>query len=68
VTTRLGVHGVSVESMFQKGRRHDPVDLVFLTHATPEDTLRAALADLAGVPAVQRVAQVLRVAEFGGQP
>jgi len=61
ITTVLGRHGVSVESMIQKGRRQQPVDLVFVTHSARESQVRAALAEIAGLAQVARVAQVIRV-------
>lgn len=61
ITTVLGHHGVSVESMIQKGRRQEPVDLVLVTHSARESQVRAALAEIAALPAVDRVAQVIRV-------
>ena len=57
----LGRHEVSVESMIQKGRREDPVELLFVTHHAVEHQLLAALEEVAGLPQVVRVAQVIRV-------
>ena len=61
ITTVLGRHGVSVESMIQKGRRQEPIDLVFVTHTARESQVRSALTEIAGLPQVAKIAQVLRV-------
>ena len=61
ITTVLGRHGVSVESMIQKGRRQEPIDLVFVTHTARESQVRSALAEIAGLSQVAKIAQDLRV-------
>lgn len=57
----FGRHGVSIESMIQKGREQDPVDLVFVTHEVQEANLQAALGDIEGLQVVHHVANVIRV-------
>ncbi|MFS8641015.1 MAG: ACT domain-containing protein [Symbiobacteriaceae bacterium] len=57
----FGRHGVSIESMIQKGREKDPVDLVFITHEVKEAYLQAALGDIEGLRVVHRIANVIRV-------
>ena len=61
IATVLGRHEVSVASMIQKGRRDDPVELLFVTHEAVEHQLLAALEEIAGLPQVVRVARVIRV-------
>ncbi|MFZ4579366.1 MAG: homoserine dehydrogenase [Myxococcota bacterium] len=61
IATVLGRHQVSVASMIQKGRRDAPVDLLFVTHQAVERQLLAALEEVAGLPQVERIAQVIRV-------
>ena len=39
-------HGVSINSVIQKGRFEDPIDLVFVTHEVQEAHLRRALAEI----------------------
>ncbi|MSP93091.1 MAG: homoserine dehydrogenase [Myxococcales bacterium] len=68
IATVLGQHGVSVASMFQKGRSAEPIDLVFLTHTVRERQMRAALHAIVALPMVRRIAHVLRVADIGGGP
>jgi len=57
----LGRAEVSIESMLQKGRREDPVGLVLITHAVMERNLRQALDEMARLPEVRSIANVIRV-------
>lgn len=61
ITTAFGENGVSLESVIQKGRRSDPVSLVFVTHEVQEANLSRALARIAHLPDVYSVANVIRV-------
>ena len=54
VTSILQKHRISVESMIQQGRAPgDVVALVMTTHETAEDTLTAALDEMASLPSVK---------------
>ncbi len=61
IATAFGQEGVSIESVIQKGRREDPVSLVFVTHEVKERNVRAALAKIALLPVVRAIANVIRV-------
>lgn len=61
ITTAFGENGVSLESVIQKGRRENPVSLVFVTHEVREANLRRALARIARLPDVYEVSNVIRV-------
>ncbi len=60
VATVFGDHGVSIRSMEQQGLG-DEARLVFLTHLAREGDVRATLAGLEALPAVDLVGGVLRV-------
>lgn len=57
----FGAHGVSLESVIQKGHGNDPVTLVFVTHTVREADLRAALTEVESFDVVHAVKNVLRV-------
>lgn len=61
ITTAFGDHGVSLESVIQKGRRQDPVSLVFITHEVREENVRMALDRIANLPDVREISNVIRV-------
>ena len=56
----FGTHAVSISSMEQEGRG-DAARLVFVTHRAREADLRATLADLRDLPAVNHIGSVIRV-------
>jgi homoserine dehydrogenase len=56
----FGAHGVSIRSMEQRGSGGE-AQLDFITHVAREADLRATLADLADLDAVERVGTCLRV-------
>ena len=60
VTTAFGDHGVSIRSVEQEGGG-DGARLVFVTHVAREGDLRATLADLGGLDAVDRIGGVMRI-------
>jgi homoserine dehydrogenase len=60
VATVFGKHGVSIRTMEQVGLG-DEARLIFLTHIAVEGAMRATIAGLAALPAVDRVGGVLRV-------
>src|SRR5690606_24277176 len=61
IADAFGQQSVSIESMIQKGRDRDPVDLVFITHDVVEANLQAALDIIGRLPVVHRIANVIRV-------
>lgn len=61
IAAAFGSEDVSIESVIQKGRGEDPVDLVFVTHDVKERNIRRALAKIATLPVVRDVANVIRV-------
>ncbi|MGE5509501.1 MAG: homoserine dehydrogenase [Chitinophagales bacterium] len=63
IASAFGSHGVSLESVIQKGQGCDPVALVFVTHTVREANLRAALGEIEQLPAVYQVKNLIRVEE-----
>lgn len=63
IATVFGNHGVSLESVLQKGSHEDAAEIVWITHRTKEGNLRRALADLDALPVVRRIANWIRVEE-----
>lgn len=57
----FGKQNVSIESMIQKGREQDPVDLVFVTHEVVEANMQAALEAIRQLNVVHEIANVIRV-------
>jgi homoserine dehydrogenase len=60
IAGEFGAHGVSIQSMEQRGIGED-ARLIFITHRAREADLRATLERLRGVEPVHRVGSVLRV-------
>ena len=64
--TILGAHGVSIAQVVQDGApgaaSSEPVWVVVLTHEAREGDLRAALAEIDGLPVVRVGARVIRIA------
>jgi len=60
----FGKHGVSIQSMQQKGQGDD-ARLIFVTHLALESALSATIREVRELPAVKRVGSVLRV--VGGE-
>lgn len=60
IAAAFGHEDVSIESVIQKGRRDDPVSLVFVTHEAQEKRVRAALQQISLLPVVRDVANVIR--------
>jgi homoserine dehydrogenase len=68
IAGEFGRHGVSIQSMEQRGLGAD-ARLVFITHRAREEDLRATLAALGEVDPVHRVGSVLRVTgDVGSEP
>lgn len=61
IAKAFGDNGVSIGSVIQKGKGDDPVSLVFVTHRVQERNMQAALAEIAALPVVHNVANVIRV-------
>ena len=61
IAKAFGDHEVSISSVIQKGRGEDPVSLVFVTHKVLERNMQAALKQIAALPVVRSVANVIRV-------
>lgn len=61
IAKAFGDNGVSIGSVIQKGEGQDPVSLVFVTHRVQEKHMQAALAEIAAMPVVRSVANVIRV-------
>lgn len=57
----FGRHGVSLESILQKASHEHEAEIVWITHETPEGTLRAALAEVEQLPVVRSVESCIRV-------
>ena len=56
----FGDHGVSIRSMEQEGLGGE-ARLIFITHRAREAAVRATLADLSALEAVDRIGSTLRV-------
>jgi homoserine dehydrogenase len=67
IATRMAEHGISLESIIQKGRRHTAeaapvsVPVVMITHATTEAILRAALELISADGFITELPQVIRI-------
>ncbi len=62
ISHAFGAAGVSIHSMFQNPTSGtSDVDIVWLTHTTPEGKLNLALDDIRKLPCVRCVASVIRV-------
>jgi homoserine dehydrogenase len=58
-------HGVSIKSVIQHGTGQE-ARIVLITHTVREEDIRACLAELEGLPAVNRVSSVIRVEDSRG--
>lgn len=61
ITSAFGENSVSLESVIQKGRKQDPVSLVFVTHEVQEANLTRALSRIEQLPDVREISNVIRV-------
>ena len=57
----FGRHGVSIESVIQKGRGEDPVDLVFVTHEASLAAVQGVAAQVRELPVVVWTGPLVRV-------
>jgi homoserine dehydrogenase len=61
----LGSHGVSIESVLQRGRNPgEVVPVVMVTHECDEAAMAAALAEIAALDAVAEAPTMIRIAEI----
>jgi homoserine dehydrogenase len=65
ITGVLGVHGISIESVVQKGRGHagESVPIVVFTHPAPESAVRQALDRIDRLPEVTAPTRLIRIEE-----
>lgn len=61
IASVFGRYQVSIESVIQRGRGQEPVDLVFITHPAKVASLSQALEEIRALPTVYQVAGCLRV-------
>jgi homoserine dehydrogenase len=61
IASLFGKYNVSLSSVIQKGKEEPVVSLVFITHNTIELNVQYALTDIAKLPEVVRVANLIRV-------
>lgn len=65
VAGALGKHGVSIESVLQRGRNPgEIVSVVMVTHECSEASIGAALADIEALSAVAEMPTLIRIAEL----
>ncbi len=65
VTAIMRDHNVSMESMVQRGRDpHEKVPVALTTHEVDEASMRAALADIADLDAVQEPPAMIRIVDL----
>jgi homoserine dehydrogenase len=64
LATVLGEHGISIESVIQKGHGEEAsVPIVVLTHPAREESVRRALAVVDGMPEVTEPTRLIRIEE-----
>jgi homoserine dehydrogenase len=65
ITGALGEHGISIESVIQKGRGHpgQSVPVIVLTQPSKESAVRAALAQIDRLPDVTEATRLVRIEE-----
>ncbi|MCU0668888.1 MAG: homoserine dehydrogenase [Myxococcota bacterium] len=65
VTGRLGRHGISIESVVQKGRGHEgmSVPVVVFTHPAAEVAVRRALEEIDQLPEITAPTRLIRIEE-----
>ena len=61
IASVFGRHLVSIESVLQKGRGEDPVDLVFITHETDDRSMARVLEEVGELSVVARTCAPMRV-------
>lgn len=62
VSGKLGKHGVSLESVIQRGNAvNNVVPVIFLTHETTEKSMMAAAQEISHIPEIDRIGSIIRV-------
>ena len=62
VSGKLGKHGVSLESVIQRGNaENNVVPVIFLTHETTEKSMMAAAQEISHIPEIDRIGSIIRV-------
>ncbi len=61
IASAFGKHGVSINSVVQKGQSGESVPLIFVTHRAKEISVKCAMDDIRYIPEVIKVANVIRV-------
>ncbi len=62
VAGKLGKHGVSLESVIQRGNKvNNVVPVVFLTHMTSEKAMMAAIQEISHIPEIDKIGALIRV-------
>ncbi len=62
ISGALGHHGISIQSVHQKGRKSDgAVPIVLLTHTAGESKVRAALAEIADLDVISGAPVLIRI-------
>ncbi|WP_027340811.1 homoserine dehydrogenase [Halonatronum saccharophilum] len=64
ITSLLGKHNVSLESVIQKGRSNGSVPLVLVTHKVKEGDLNDALDKIKKLDDIKKVANIIRVEDY----
>ena len=62
VSGKLGKHGVSLESVIQRGKAiNNVVPVIFLTHVTHEKAMMAAAQEISHIPEIDKIGSIIRV-------
>ena len=62
VSGKLGKHGVSLESVIQRGKAvNNVVPVIFLTHMTNEKAMMAAAQEISHIPEIDKIGSIIRV-------
>ncbi len=62
VSGKLGKHGVSLESVIQRGNDiNNVVPVIFLTHSTTEKAMMAAVQEIRHIPEIDKIGSIIRV-------
>ena len=62
VSGKLGKHGVSLESVIQRGdAKNNVVPVIFLTHDTNEKAMMAAAQEISHIPEIDKIGSIIRV-------
>ncbi|WP_461206635.1 homoserine dehydrogenase [Clostridium sp. DL1XJH146] len=61
ISTILGKHNVSIESMIQRGEKSDFVSLIFITHKVKEGDLNSSIDEIKQLSYVEKINNIIRV-------